>query len=185
MSIEIGPEGSGRRVVMIGYEDAQALDVVGPLEVISGANRCVPGAYVTEIWAEEEGLFKTNGGLPLIASKSYKSVSLRDLESVDTLLVAGGEGSRQQLGNPELLSFLQKAAGHVRRIGSICSGSFLLAAAGLLEGKRAATHWSAVDLFRKNFAGVKLDEDAIFIREGNIWTSGRDYDRDGYGPCPC
>jgi transcriptional regulator GlxA family with amidase domain len=87
------------------------------------------------------------------------------------LLVAGGTGVESAGQDQELMFWLRKAAPRVRRIGSICTGAFLLASAGLLDGKRAATHWKWAAQLAKNFADVTVDPDAIYIRDGNTYTT--------------
>ena len=162
---------------MIGYPGAQILDITGPLEILAGANDAVRFAggqvapYTLEIWARDEGPFKTTCGLELIATRSFLAASEDDLASIHTFMVSGGDGTVEALQDTDLIEFIKRADAKSVRTASICSGSFLLAAAGLLEAKRATTHWAAADWFRTAFPHIDLDEDAIFVRDGKIWTS--------------
>lgn len=90
---------------------------------------------------------------------------------IDTLLVAGGTGVEKAGRNEELLRWLRRTAEHVRRIGSVCTGAFLLASAGLLEGKRAATHWKWAGDLAQKFENIEVDPDPIYIRDGNTYTT--------------
>ena len=105
-------------------------------------------------------------GLSILCHLFYQDIS----EKVDTLLVAGGLGARSG-GNPEILEWIMRMSKEVRRIGSVCTGAFLLAAAGLLDGKKATTHWAYADEFASRFPRVSLDPDPIWLKEGKIYTS--------------
>src|SRR5205823_6285040 len=90
---------------------------------------------------------------------------------IDTLLVAGGPGMRGRNTDPELLQWLCEAAGAARRVTSVCTGAFLLAAAGLLDGRRATTHWRYAASLAQHYPAVRVEPDRIFVRDGNVWTS--------------
>ncbi|MFI5317703.1 MAG: DJ-1/PfpI family protein, partial [Myxococcota bacterium] len=131
--------------MLVAYPDAQVLDVTGPLEVFANANRRLDALsdrraprYTIEIAAREAGPLRTMSGIQLVADRA-----LRDVRGpIDTLLVAGGAGTRAALRDRALVDFLRRAAPRARRVASICSGTFLLAEAGLLDGRRATTHWA-------------------------------------------
>lgn len=163
-----------RKIVMIGYEDAQILDIVGPLEMFAAANVLMergghegPAPYEIVLQAEHAGPFRTTGGLSLVADAAMDE----RFGDVDTVMVSGGDGTISVLKDAALLDCIKDHAAIARRIVSICSGAFLLAEAGLLDGKRATTHWGAVDWFRKLYPDIELEEDAIYVRDGNVWTS--------------
>ncbi len=163
-----------RKILMIGYEDAQILDIAGPLEMFAAANVLArrqgddgPPPYDITLIAEEKGPFRTTGGLCLVAEGSYAET----FKPVDTLIVSGGDGTVNVLKDKTLLSSIKRHAKAARRVVSICSGAFLLAEAGLLDGRRATTHWAAADYFRKLYPHIDLEEDAIYVRDGNVWTS--------------
>ncbi|WP_250460657.1 GlxA family transcriptional regulator [Microbulbifer litoralis] len=163
-----------RRVSMVIYPGAQCLDITGPLEVFSLANRQLRESghidrdvYEIQMLAETPGPVATSSGIRLSADGAYT-----DAGDIHTLLVCGGEDvavARQQQ-NEKLRQWLYQRAGRVQRLGSICNGALLLAGAGLLDGRRAATHWMDVDLLRV-FERVDVDADAIFVRDGNIYSS--------------
>src|SRR5215472_13927431 len=156
-----------RVIVMLAFEGAQVLDVVGPLQMLAGANdeRATP-AYRLTLLAERRGPFRTSGGLILHADGDYSALP----KTIDTLMIAGGNIERA-LEHRELNAAVRSGALRSRRIVSICTGTFFLAAAGLLKGKRATTHWRAVDRLAELFPRVRVERDAIFVRDGRVWTS--------------
>ena len=158
------------RVVLVGYEGAEGLDLFGPAEVFTAATGG-PGAPGYSV------VFAAVGGGP-IALSSGASVSTRSLGSLrpradDTVLVVGGEDRAldRAASSDVLRRWLLRAAPVVRRIGSVCDGAFILARAGILDGRRAATHWSSCDRLARLYRGVEVDREAIFVRDGNVWTS--------------
>lgn len=163
-----------RRVVMVAYPDFQILDVTGPLEVFANANRRLDSLgdsrtprYSLEIVAREAGPVRSTSGLVLQAERA-----LRDVRGpIDTLLVAGGDGTREALRDRPLVDFIRRAAQRARRVASICSGTFLLAEAGLLDGKRATTHWASCQLLAELYPKVQVETDPIFVRDGKTWSS--------------
>ena len=163
---------SPRRVMMIGYEGANVIDIAGPVQLFASA-RDAHGkpAYEVELVSAEAGPVPTTSGLVLQAARSIDRIGDADLQGLDTLLVSGGEGSRSAIYDERLVSFIERAAGHARRTASICTGAVLLAAAGLLDGKRATTHWAYAETFAARFPAITVDMDAIYVRDGDIWTS--------------
>lgn len=162
-----------RRVLMLIYEDAQILDIAGPVQLLSAAVDAATGdpAYEVELVAERRGPVGTTSGLTLAAHKGFDDLTPDDLAQVDTFIVSGGNGSRVEMENEALLAFVRKAAAPARRVVSICTGAVILAAAGLLAGRRAATHWAYAPTMRQRFPDVVVDDDAIYVRDGKIWTS--------------
>lgn len=159
-------------VVMLTYPDAQILDVTGPLEVFSRAARWMQDnglrrdlAYRVEIVAPRAGAFPTSSGVRLVAERAY-----RDVASADTLLVAGGRGYAAARAQAPLLAWLRRMASRVTRLGSVCNGALILAASGLLEGRRATTHWAYLEELKKS-VGNGVCHDAIYTRDGNVYTS--------------
>lgn len=164
-----------RRVAMLAFPDVQVLDVMGPLEVFSRTARWLKDqgrtrglAYTVEILGLEPGPFCASSGLTLHADRAFASVK----GGVDTLLVAGGVGVAQARGDRALRTWLRRQAGRVRRLASICTGAFLLAEAGLLDGRRATTHWGHCEAFVEAFPGVALEPDVLFVKSGPVYTSG-------------
>ncbi len=161
-----------RKIVMLAFEDAQILDITGPLQILGSANRGYEWpVYDIVLAAREPGPFRTTEGLSLVAGAGYARGGPALLKNIDTLMVSGGEGVDRARHDSSLLRLITSGAAQARRVVSVCSGAFLLAEAGLLEGRRATTHWSRVEQFGREFPGVALEPDAIFVRDGKIWTS--------------
>jgi transcriptional regulator GlxA family with amidase domain len=158
------------RIVLIAFDGAQGLDVFGPAEVFSAAARSPTRArYRVLLASVGGGAVRATSGIALAA------VDLRRLRPrrTDTVLVVGGEEAavRAAVAGRALAAWLASAARTVKRIGSVCSGAFLLAQAGILDGRRAATHWSACDRLAAFRPQAVVDADAIFVRDGKVWTS--------------
>jgi transcriptional regulator GlxA family with amidase domain len=160
------------QVVMLAYPDVQMLDVTGPLEVFSRAARWMQDhglrrdlAYRVEVVAPRKGAFLCSSGVHLVAERAYREVT-----RADTLLVAGGRGQPTVRTHAPLLAWLRRMAPRVSRLGSVCSGALILAACGLLEGRRATTHWAYLAELKKS-VGHGVCHDAIYVRDGNLYTS--------------
>ena len=157
-----------RRILVLAFPQAKLLDVTGPCEVFADANRVLGrGGYQVDLVAAEPGPFETSSGVHLVAHHGYASAP----GPVDTLLVSGGPGVDRAAGDPALLRWIERAPGRVRRVGSVCTGAFLLAAAGVLDARRATTHWAFCDRLAREYPRVAVDPDPIFVRDGNVYTS--------------
>jgi transcriptional regulator GlxA family with amidase domain len=163
-----------RRVAVVGFPDAQMLDIVGPLEVFARSGRWLrdhgrraDDAYAVEILAAAAGPFAASSGLQLVAARAFAEVR----GGIDTLLVAGGVGVAQAVRDRALLRWLERMAPRVRRLGSVCTGTFVLAEAGLLDGRRVTTHWRACTRLARLYPALQVDPDPIFVRDGDVWTS--------------
>jgi transcriptional regulator GlxA family with amidase domain len=155
-------------IVIVAYPGVQSLDVTGPLEVFAVANRYRPGSYRTFVVARgPDEVIRTSSGLGLVVDEPVAAVR----GPIDTLVVAGGEGTAGALADAELVSWIGRAAERSRRVTSVCSGAFLLAAAGLLDGRHATTHWSACALLARLHPEVAVEGDRIYVRDGHVWTS--------------
>lgn len=161
------------RVIVVGFPDAQILDVTGPLEVFSRTARWLRDTgkapdlpYAIEVVGLDAGPIRTSSGLEVVANRSFREVG-----ACDTLLVAGGIGWAAAAHDADLLAWLRRMAPRVRRIGSICTGSLVLAAAGLLDGRRATTHWAYCDRLAQIAPRCRVEADAIFVQEGDLFTS--------------
>lgn len=156
-----------QRVVLVAVASAQILDVTGPLEVFSSATRFLPEAcYRTEVVSPRGGPVLASCGL------EFRTGSLAAVTGpVDTLMISGGQDLAQPIGDADLLRHVQRLAAGARRVTSVCSGAFLLAAAGLLDGRRATTHWAECDELRRSYPSVSVEPDAIYVQDGNVWTS--------------
>jgi transcriptional regulator GlxA family with amidase domain len=171
---DVMASGRRRHIVVVAFPDVQVLDVMGPLEVFGRTARWLVEAgqrtdlaYSVEIVAPTKGPLQTSSGLKIVADRRF--LDLRG--PVDTLLVAGGRGARAAAGNAALRSWLTRTAPRVRRFGSVCTGTFILAAAGLLDGKRATTHWAWCDELAKLHPRIRVDADPIFVTDGHLYTS--------------
>jgi transcriptional regulator GlxA family with amidase domain len=160
-----------RVVDVLTYPAVQLLDVTGPVQVFASTNDLVADAggappYRLKIVAEGGEGARASAGLTLAAGPLT-----RDGEVLDTLLVAGGEGAEAAAENPVLVEWVRQRAAQARRVASVCTGAFLLAAAGLLDGRRAATHWKYCARLAERFPAVRVEPDPIFVCDGPVWTS--------------
>ena len=152
-----------RRVVISGLPPVQVLDVTGPLEVFSN----VADYQVTLVSSDGTDHHMTSRGIKLVGAVPRDSVS----GPIDTLVIVGGPGSESGEYDSDYLRWIADAAGRSRRVASICTGAFLLAAAGLLDHKKAVTHWSFCDRLAREFPKVNVLPNRIFVRDGAIYTS--------------
>ncbi len=145
------------------YPDVMSLDVTGPLQVFASANvECqrqgLPTAYGLLVLGQQTGAIATSAGFQLVAEQAWGDI---DAAQIDTLLIPGGLGEQAQCQNPELLAWLRVVEPQVRRLGSICSGALILAAAGLLDGHLATTHWADVETLRQDYPDVEVHGDRL------------------------
>jgi len=158
-----------RRIVLVAFDGVQILDFAGPSSIFARANEYAPGSYRI-IHASPDGRsVKANCGIILSDLKSIKSQS----KNIDTIIVAGSDevGLRTVIAEGSLVSWLLRMAPRTRRLGSVCTGAFVLAAAGLLDNRKAVTHWASCDLLKELRPMVKVQPNAIFIKDGTIFTS--------------
>jgi len=157
-----------RVIVFLVFPDFQILDLTGPLEVFSQAERRRPGSYTLRTVALEPGMPAASCGLAVAAEAAPTPGSRLE---ADTLVVIGGRGTPAAAGDPRHTQWVAQAAGRVRRIASVCTGAFLLAAAGVLDGRRATTHWQSCAELAGRFPAVTVDPEPIFVHDGPVWTS--------------
>jgi transcriptional regulator GlxA family with amidase domain len=164
-----------RRIVFVAGSGVEILDLVGPLQVFARSSemhaRTNPGSppiYSVEVVTiSSRRSLIANCGVRITAD-----TTLRELRGkIDTLLVAGGDAIEQNEINPEAVRWLKKNAGRIRRIGSVCTGAMLLARAGLLDGRRATTHWNWCQTLIKRAPRAHVDAEPIFVRDENVYTS--------------
>ncbi|KVE36954.1 GlxA family transcriptional regulator [Burkholderia sp. BDU5] len=166
------PAAAERRAVhVLAFDDVQLLDVTGPLQVFSTANdfaarRGLAIPYAPRVVAAHAPPVMSSAGLVFVAAPLPAA-----REPSDTLIVAGGRGVYDAARDPRLVDWVRRRAAQTRRIASVCSGAFVLAAAGLLDGRRVVTHWSRCEELARRYPNMRVDPDPIFIRDGDVWTS--------------
>ena len=165
------------RIVLVAFDNCQPLDVVGPFDVFTAAQeaqRARPGrraGYKVQIAGVEDKVVGSEGGLQLLPHTTLARLAQPRAQPIHTLIVAGGAGARQAAGDPQVVRAIQRLARGARRVASVCTGAFVLAAAGLLDGRRATTHWAFCDQLATRWPAVKVQPDPIYVRDGRIWTS--------------
>jgi transcriptional regulator GlxA family with amidase domain len=160
-----------RTVLMVLFDEVQSLDVTGPLEVFRGANTWQTHhgdgpVYDIRTASLGGGMVRTSSGLRVVPDGDLREAGAGRL---DLLIVPGGEGARR--ADPELVGWLRAHARRANRLVSVCTGAFVLAEAGLLDGRRATTHWAYCRALAAKYPAIRVEEDPIFIRDGNIATS--------------
>jgi len=164
-----------RRIVFVAGPGTEILDLVGPLQVFARASDmycrenpgCRPIYSVEVVSVSSSRSLNANCGLEFAANKTFRQVRGK----IDTLLVAGGDAIEQSKINTEAVRWLRKIAGRTRRLGSVCTGAMLLARAGLLDGRRATTHWNWCQTLIKHAPRADVDPNPIFVRDENVYTS--------------
>ncbi|MEQ8746763.1 helix-turn-helix domain-containing protein [Pyruvatibacter sp.] len=177
------------RVLMIAYPDVQILDITGPLEILAGVNDArrnpkswapdgytpQPGddqpAYELVIAAAQPGPFRTTSGMQLVADVGFDALTDDYLEGLHTLMVPGGDGTAQAMDDPAVLDVVARAGAAAKRIASVCTGTFILARAGLIDGRRVTTHWNVSHVLARMFPSLTVDADSIYVRDEHVWSS--------------
>ncbi len=178
-----------RRVLMIAYPDVQILDITGPFEILAGVNDArrnpqswAPDgykprsgdehpAYELVIAAAKPGPFRTTSGMQMVADIGYADLTNDYLEGLHTLMVPGGDGTTKAMRDPVVLDVVARAGAKAQRITSVCTGTFILAKAGLIEGRRVTTHWNVAHVLAQMFPTLTVDADSIYVRDGEVWSS--------------
>ncbi|MFD5910120.1 GlxA family transcriptional regulator [Streptomyces massasporeus] len=153
-----------RTVLAVLFDDLQSLDVTGPLEVFAGADRISPGAYRIRTASLDGTPVRTTSGLTLVPDESLTGAS-----DPDILLVPGGPGSLRP--DPRLVDWVRERGPRAARLVSVCTGAAVLAGAGLLDGRRATTHWAYCERIAREHPAVEIDPDPVYVRDGHISTS--------------
>ena len=151
-----------REIAIVVFPGFQLLDAAGPVAVFEMAERFRPDSYAISVLAPGGGVVRSSSGVSLAAVP----IQARHF---DTVIVSGGNLAQVEAGQAEIASCLR--GGAWRRAAGVCSGAFFLAQAGLLDGRRATTHWAAADRFRQLYPQVRLDAERMFVRDGKVWTS--------------
>lgn len=153
-----------RRVAIVVFEGLQALDAVGPAEVFSQASRLGDPGYAVQLVGRRAACTSGIDLTPVVGFGAARG-------ALDTLMVAGGLGTADAMHDDELVGWVRAAAARSRRVTSVCSGAFVLARAGLLDGRRATTHWDSCALLARRYPAITVEPDPIFVRDGNVYTS--------------
>jgi transcriptional regulator GlxA family with amidase domain len=153
-----------RTVLAVLFDGLQSLDVTGPLEVFAGADRISPGTYRIRTASLDGAPVRTTSGLTLVPDESLTGAS-----DPDILLVPGGPGSLRP--DPRLVDWVRERGPRAARLVSVCTGVAVLAGAGLLDGRRAATHWAYCERIAREHPAVEIDPDPVYVRDGHIFTS--------------
>ena len=150
------------------HEGFQPLDVVGPYDVLTGAGRVLEGGagYRVRLASADGGTVRSVDGLRLGVDEA-----LPEDGPIGTLLVPGGEGTREAMQDEHFVGWVRRAAERSERVVSVCTGAFVLAAAGLLDGLSATTHWRWAPTMQRAFPGVDVRSDPLFVRQGRVWTA--------------
>jgi transcriptional regulator GlxA family with amidase domain len=160
-----------RRIDFLAFPDVQLLDVTGPFQVFASANRVAEEAgqavpYLLQVVSAAPGPIVSSSGLALVA-QGLPPVDF----PLDTLVIAGGIGVQLACTDADFVEWVRARASVSRRVASVCTGAFLLAATGLLDGRRATTHWSRCGELAAAFPAVRVEDDPIYVNDGAIWTS--------------
>jgi len=159
---------SSRNVAFIVYPGIKLLDLAGPLQVFSDAvNEQGNTAYKTHVLSKNGGKQGTDTTLCI----PTQAVSTWRRRKLDTLFIVGGDGVYNTLQDDIFVHSVYSLASRSRRVAAVCSGAFILAQCGLLDGRRAVTHWESCDRFRNTYPKVKVEEDRIYVNDGKLWTS--------------
>jgi transcriptional regulator GlxA family with amidase domain len=163
-----------RRIGVLVWPGCDVLDVCGPTDVFFYAKYWLPRfgktepGYLCDIIAATPGPVRTTCGIELIATHGYSDIG----DGLDTLVVAGGAEAEQASEDPSLVECVRSMAPRARRVASICTGAFILAAAGLLHQRRVTTHWLYSELLARAYPSIDVDASLLFARDGNIYSSG-------------
>jgi len=162
-----------KKIGIVAFKGCQILDATGPAAVFGDANTQLkemgldrPG-YDVRLIAPASGPVRTNCGLELLADHALSSQNVK----FHTLICAGGSGVHDFISNPRDVLALRRLARHAERIVSVCTGTFILAETGVLDGRRAVTHWQHCQRLAANYPQINVESDPIFIKDGNIYTS--------------
>ena len=154
-----------RRIAFLIFDDFQLLDAAGPISAFEIAERYAPGTYESRVIAPRAGAVASSAGATMNAQGLLRA------DGIDTLVIAGGNGTRAAAQDARLVRFVAGCGARSRRIASVCSGAYILAATGLLDGRVATTHWTRSADFARRYPRVKLEADRIFVKEGKFWSS--------------
>jgi transcriptional regulator GlxA family with amidase domain len=161
-----------KRVGILLFDDVEVLDFCGPYEVFTATRlnearrRVEPSPFQVSMIAQKRSVVKASGGLRVVPDYVFQ-----DCPSLHILVVPGGWGTRTEIENKDLIAWIAKVSDQVETLTSVCTGSMLLGRAGLLDGRRATTHWRALDWMRESFPGAVVEDDVHVLEDGDLVTS--------------
>ncbi|WP_353171232.1 GlxA family transcriptional regulator [Acinetobacter rudis] len=156
------------KIIFVVFHNFQLLDLSGPIAAFEMANRIIPKTYEQTLVSQYGGAIESSSGITVLTTPF---ISLQQEEAIDTVVIVGGEGVISAAAKSEVKAFIVRLEKVARRVASICSGAYLLAAAGLLKGRHVTTHWGRSIDFKKRYPEVNLDADRIYVKDDHIWTS--------------
>lgn len=165
----MNPPSPIKTIGLLAYDNMQSLDLTGPLDVFGAANALGSGMppYSLHVIGVHAGAVRTENGLVVLPA-----CTIENAPPLDTLLIPGGSGSRLGNADPQLFAWLRGQAETARRVVSVCTGAYILAAAGLLDGRRVTTHWQYAQDFARRFPAIRVEPERLFLRDGHFATSG-------------
>ncbi len=155
-----------RNVAVLLFQKAELLDFAGPYEAYTAASNNQERVFNTFSVAETQEKILSNNGMPVVPE-----YTLENCPPVDILVVPGGQGTRTEVDNPVIIDWIQKVAADAELVTSVCTGSFLLARAGLLDGKSVTTHWGSIQRMREQYPELDVQEQVRYVDAGQIVTS--------------
>jgi transcriptional regulator GlxA family with amidase domain len=160
-----------RTVIVVVFDDLQLLDLAGPVDVLESANELgADPPYRTVVVSADGRSVRSGSGVEIGADTSLNQVR-RQRSPIDSLVVVGGRGAQPGADDADLCRGVAALSRRARRTVSVCTGAFVLAAAGLLDGRRVTTHWEYCDEFAARFPSVEVEPDRIYVQDGDVWTS--------------
>jgi transcriptional regulator GlxA family with amidase domain len=169
----VSPRAYPRKIVILAFPAMQSLDLTGPLEVFASAQTLLEAhpradrGYHPLILTRDGSPIRCSSGLQIVPHGSFADTP----PALDTLVIPGGHGAHDASIDPTTVAWISRTSPRARRTTSVCTGAFLLAAAGLLDGRRVTTHWAAAEELARRHPAVRVDPHPIFLRDGHIWTS--------------
>jgi transcriptional regulator GlxA family with amidase domain len=162
----VGTGSEARSVVILGFPGVQGLDIVGPHDVFTGAGLLTEGGYRVSVVSRDGQPVSTSTSLAFVAE------AMPEPRGIDTLVLPGGAGVDRARESPDTMAWIKSAAANSRRVVSVCTGAFLAAAAGLLDGCHVTTHWAFADQLAHEFPAITVDPEPIFVRSSDsVWTA--------------
>lgn len=153
-------------VAIMAFDGVQLLDVAGPLQAFTAANEEGAGRrYAVHVLSLAGGPIATSSGLPVLTKPLKRGARF------DTIIVPGGPGVHEALRSRQMVDALRRLAGRARRQCAVCTGAFLMAEAGLLDGRRVVTHWRSCARLARDYPALRVEDDPIYIRDGTVWTT--------------